>query len=87
MFYSLSQRVEDIEHISSSINSKISVVLTKLEAMEQDETKKKEHMSKLMDDFVEGNDMDDMDDDMDEMNDLDNMDSMDEMDDMDDMED
>ena len=76
--------MEDIEHISSSINSKISVVLTKLEAMEQGETKKKEHMSKLMDNFVEGNDMDD---DMDEMNDLDNMDSMDEMDDMDDMED
>ena len=69
--FSLSQRVEDIEHISKSINKKVTVVLHKLEYMAEGENKKKVHMSKLMDDFVEGNDMDGMDyedeDDMDAM--------------------
>ena len=69
--FSLSQRVEDIEHISRSINKKVTVVLHKLEYMAEGENKKKVHMSKLMDDFVEGNDMDGMDDE----DDMDAMDS------------
>ena len=73
--FSLSQRVEDIEHISRSINKKVTVVLHKLEYMAEGENKKKVHMSKLMDDFVEGNDMDGMDSDNDE--DDDDMDGMD----------
>ena len=67
----MSQRVEDIEHISRSINKKVTVVLHKLEYMAEGENKKKVHMSKLMDDFVEGNDMDGMDDE----DDMDAMDS------------
>ena len=76
-YFSLSQRVEDIEHISKSINKKVTVVLHKLESMAEGENKKKKHMSKLMDDFVEGNDMDGTDDD----DDMDAMDSDDEDDD------
>ena len=68
----MSQRVEDIEHISRSINKKVTVVLHKLEYMAEGENKKKVHMSKLMDDFVEGNDMDGMGDE-----DEDDMDAMD----------
>ena len=68
----MSQRVEDIEHISRSINKKVTVVLHKLEYMAEGENKKKVHMSKLMDDFVEGNDMDGMGDEDEE-----NMDAMD----------
>ena len=60
--FSLTKRVEDIEHISGTINKKITIVLGKLESLEDGDIKKKEHMSKLMDDFVEGNDFDDMDD-------------------------
>ena len=60
--FSLTKRVEDIEHISGTINKKITIVLGKLESLEDGDNKKKEHMSKLMDDFVEGNDFDDMDD-------------------------
>ena len=64
MNFSLTKRVEDIEHISGTINKKITVVLEKLEELEDEDNKKKEHMSKLMDNFVEGNDFDgpDMDD-------------------------
>ena len=54
--------MEDIEHISGTINKKITIVLGKLESLEDGDNKKKEHMSKLMDDFVEGNDFDSMDD-------------------------
>ena len=68
----MSQRVEDIEHISRSINKKVTVVLHKLEYMAEGENKKKVHMSKLMDDFVEGNDMNGMGDE-----DEDDMDAMD----------
>ena len=64
--------MEDIEHISRSINKKVTVVLHKLEYMAEGENKKKVHMSKLMDDFVEGNDMDGMGDE-----DEDDMDAMD----------
>ena len=77
--FSLSQRVEDIEHISRSINKKVTVVLHKLESIAEGENKKKVHMSKLMDDFVEGNDMDGMGDDDDD--DMDAMDSANEEDD------
>ena len=65
--------MEDIEHISRSINKKVTVVLHKLESIAEGENKKKVHMSKLMDDFVEGNDMDGMGDDDDD--DMDAMDS------------
>ena len=82
--FSLSQRVEDIEHISRSINKKVTVVLHKLEYMAEGENKKKVHMSKLMDDFVEGNDMDGMGDEDDD--DMDGMDSDNDEEDDDDME-
>ena len=65
--------MEDIEHISRSINKKVTVVLHKLESIAEGENKKKVHMSKLMDDFVEGNYMDGMGDDDDD--DMDAMDS------------
>ena len=52
----MTRRVEDIEHISGSINRKLTIVLERLEDLEEGDNKKKEHMSKLMDDFVEGND-------------------------------
>ena len=58
----MTRRVEDIEHISGAINKKITIVLAKLESWEEGDNRKKEHMSKLMDDFVEGNDFEDMDD-------------------------
>ena len=60
----MTRRVEDIEHISGSINRKLTIVLERLEDLEEGDNKKKEHMSKLMDNFVEGNDFDgpDMDD-------------------------
>ena len=41
--------------MSGSINKKINLVLNRLESIEADDSKKKEHMSKLMDEFVEGN--------------------------------
>lgn len=74
--------MEDIEHISRSINKKVTVVLHKLESIAEGENKKKVHMSKLMDDFVEGNDMDGMGDDDDD--DMDAMDSANEEQDDDD---
>ena len=74
--------MEDIEHISRSINKKVTVVLHKLEYMAEGENKKKVHMSKLMDDFVEGNDMDGMGDE----DDMDGMDSDNDEEDVDDME-
>ena len=81
-YFSLSKRVEDIEHISSAINKKVTVVLHKLESMQEGENKKKVHMSKLMDNFVEGNDMNDMDAmDEDDDEDEDGMDVMDSEDD------
>ena len=80
----MSQRVEDIEHISRSINKKVTVVLHKLEHMAEGETKKKVHMSKLMDNFVEGNDMDGMGDE--DEDDMDGMDSDNNEEDDDDME-
>ena len=59
--FSLSKRVEDIEHISSAINKKITIVLNKLDAVQIGENKKKKHLNKLMDGFVSvDNDMDDM---------------------------
>ena len=88
----MSKRVEDIEHISGAINKKISVVLNILEDMESGENKKKERMSKAMDTFVEGHEMDDLDDsktvymDDDDMNNDTDNDMEDDMeDDMDDM--
>ena len=54
----MTRRVEDIEHMSGTINKKITIVLERLEDLEEGDNKKKEHMSKLMDDFVEGNDFD-----------------------------
>ena len=48
------------------------MVLHKLESIAEGENKKKVHMSKLMDDFVEGNDMNGMGDE-----DEDDMDAMD----------
>lgn len=77
----MSQRVEDIEHISKSINKKVTVVLHKLESMAEGENKKKVHMSKLMDDFMEGQSMDGGGDD----DDMDAMDSDTEEEDDDDM--
>ena len=83
----MSQRVEDIEHISRSINKKVTVVLHKLESIAEGENKKKVHMSKLMDDFVEGNDMDGMgDDDDDDMDAMDSANEEEEDDDTDGME-
>ena len=84
----MSKRVEDIEHISGAINKKISLVLNKLEAMEEGETKKKEHMSKMMDDWMEDDTQTvymESDDNMESDNNMDEMDNMDDMDDMDDM--
>lgn len=60
----MTRRVEDIEHISGSINRKLTIVLERLEDLEEGDNKKKEHMSKLMDDFVEGNDFVGKEDDM-----------------------
>ena len=80
--YSLSKRVEDIEHISGAINKKITVVLNILEDMESGESKKKERMSKAMDSFVEGHELEDPDDDKTVYMDDDEMDNMDDMDDM-----
>ena len=54
----LTRRVENIETISGSIKKKIDIVLDQLESMEEDSSKKKDHMSKLMDEFVEGKDFD-----------------------------
>lgn len=84
--FSLSKRVEDIEHISSAINKKITIVLNKLDAVQIGENKKKKHLNKLMDGFVSvDNDMDDMGstvgfnnfDDMDDMEDDTGEDDMD----------
>ena len=58
----MTKRVEDIEQISGTINKKITIVLEKLEDLEEGDKGRREHMSKLMDDFVEGNDFDSMDD-------------------------
>ena len=55
------------------------MVLHKLESIAEGENKKKVHMSKLMDDFVEGNDMDGLGEDDDD--DMDAMDSANEEDD------
>jgi len=86
LFESLSKRVEDIEHISSAINKKITIVLNKLDAVQIGENKKKKHLNKLMDGFVSvDNDMDDMGstvgfnnfDDMDDMEDDTGEDDMD----------
>ena len=52
--FRLTKRVENIENISGSINKKIDIVLGRLESMEEDNSKKKDHMSKLMDEFVDG---------------------------------
>ena len=60
----MTRRVEDIEHISGSINRKLTIVLERLEDLEEGDNKKKEHMSKLMDNFVEGNDFVGKEDDM-----------------------
>ena len=82
----MSKRVEDIEHISSAINKKITIVLNKLDAVQIGENKKKKHLNKLMDGFVSvDNDMDDMGstvgfnnfDDMDDMEDDTGEDDMD----------
>ena len=54
LYFRLTKRVENIEAISGSINKKIDIVLGRLEGMEEDTEKKKDHMSKLMDEFVEG---------------------------------
>ena len=54
----LTKRVENIETISGSIKKKIDIVLDQLESMEEDSSKKKDHMSKLMDEFVEGKEFD-----------------------------
>ena len=58
----MTKRVEDIEQISGTINKKITIVLEKLEDLEEGDKGRREYMSKLMDDFVEGNDFDSMDD-------------------------
>ena len=63
-------------------------MLNKLEAMEEGETKKKEHMSKMMDDWMEDDTQTvymESDDNMESDNNMDEMDNMDDMDDMDDM--
>ena len=82
----MSKRVEDIEHISGTINKKISLVLIKLEAMEEGENKKKEHMSKMMDDWMEDDTQtvymesdDNIEDNVDDMDDMDDMEDMDDM--------
>ena len=54
LYFRLTKRVENIEAISGSIKKKIDIVLSRLEDMEEDTEKKKDHMSKLMDEFVEG---------------------------------
>lgn len=85
--FSLSKRVEDIEHISSAINKKITIVLNKLDAVQIGENKKKKHLNKLMDGFVSvDNDMDDMGstvgfNNFDDMDDLDDDTGEDDMDD------
>ena len=60
------------------------MVLHKLESIAEGENKKKVHMSKLMDNFVEGNDMDGMGDE--DEDDMDGMDSDNNEEDDDDME-
>ena len=54
--FSLAQRVENIETISGAINKKVTLVLRKLELLEDDQNKKKRTLSKLMDSFVDGED-------------------------------
>ena len=54
--------MENIETISGAINKKVTLVLRKLELLEDDQNKKKRTLSKLMDSFVDGEDeMDDED--------------------------
>ena len=53
LYFRLTKRVENIEAISGSIKKKIEIVLGRLEDMEEDTEKKKDHMSKLMDEFVD----------------------------------
>ena len=54
LYFRLTKRVENIEAISGSIKKIIDIVLGRLEDMEEDTEKKTDHMSKLMDEIVEG---------------------------------
>lgn len=85
-YFSLASRVEAIEQISRAINKKITRVLSKLEDLEDEENKKKKHMSKLMDSFVDGEELENVeeeeeedmgDDDMSDMGDDDMGDELD----------
>jgi len=52
-FYSLSRRVDRVEHSIGSIVSKIDAVLLKLEAMDKAKIKRRETMTKLLDSISE----------------------------------
>ena len=53
LYFSLSRRVDRMEHSIGSIVSKIDAVLVKLEAMEKAKLKRRETMAKLLDSIAD----------------------------------
>ena len=54
--YSMQRRVDRLEHSIGSIVSKIDEVLVKLDSMEKNKSKRKDAMSKILDNITENDD-------------------------------
>ena len=55
-WYSMQRRVDRLEHSIGSIVSKIDAVLVKLDSMEKNKSKRKDAMSKILDNITENDD-------------------------------